>query len=243
MFAITTAIFSPTCTARPGLGAAQRRTSAFSPSLCSCCLRKPCLRMACFGLLRIISGTPIAQPRYQPKLPIMASRRTVVDNKYCLVEEHHAVRVLMCGDEEARGCECCRQRVLFWGKFHIYSGFRRVHSCFIDQRSRASGRGAHAARVRGRGARSGSARAASCAPPPPRILITNNNFIYTTYSIHSLPWLVLLYDTDWDRWGSTRVHKLFSIAVYICLRLSVLAICCLPTATMMWGGTGQLSPI
>jgi hypothetical protein len=46
--------------------------------------------MACFGLLRIISGTPIAQPRYQPKLPIMASRRTVVDNKYCLVEEHPA---------------------------------------------------------------------------------------------------------------------------------------------------------
>jgi hypothetical protein len=59
-------------------------------------------------------------------------------------------------------------------------------------------------------------------------------------SIHSLPRLVLLCDTDWDRWGSTRVHKLFTIAVYICLRPSVLAICYLPTATLMWGGTGQL---
>ena len=36
------------CTARPGLGAAQRRASAFPPSLCSCYLRKSCLRMACF---------------------------------------------------------------------------------------------------------------------------------------------------------------------------------------------------
>jgi hypothetical protein len=35
--------------------------------------------------------------------------------------------------------------------------------------SRASGRGAHAAKVGGRGAQGGAARALSCAPPPPRI--------------------------------------------------------------------------
>eukprot|EP01047_Picozoa_sp_COSAG01_P071764 COSAG01_NODE_11228_length_1978_cov_1.907398_2_plen_157_part_01 len=61
------------------------------PSLCSCCLRKPWLRMACFGLLRIIiSGTPSPAPLAEH--PIMASRRTVVENESL---------------EKARGCECC----------------------------------------------------------------------------------------------------------------------------------------
>jgi hypothetical protein len=64
---------------------------------------------------------------------------------------------------------CVVQEVTKVGKFHTKRGFRQVHSGFIDPLARASGRGAHAARVGGRGARSGAARALSCASPPPRI--------------------------------------------------------------------------
>jgi hypothetical protein len=47
-------------------GAARRRASASPPSRCSCCSRKSWLRMACFALLRIISGTPSPAPLRKP---------------------------------------------------------------------------------------------------------------------------------------------------------------------------------
>ena len=74
---------------------------------------------------------------------------------------------------------------------------------------------------------------------------TTTTLLYDRYTIHTVPQLVLLYDTDGDRWGSTRVHKLYKlyiIAVYISIRLSVPAICYLPTGTLTCGGTALYRP-